>query len=235
MNLKFRILSLILSFVFFCLTDISYGQHVEADSLHFTGRVYDADSLTCIPYVNYKFGNSGSVCDETGSFSFWGRGGDTIVFSHISYKQGIWIVPDSIYDPDLLVGVFLSRDTILVNEVIVFPRLPDLKSLALKPVEQNKDIRNARNNLDILAYQAGHTRPETWDSEMNQKYVLDNYRMQAMNKGLISPDEILPITAVIPLAIALIRQKYQSDNKEDLKIKPNEEDLLIGLYKRDKK
>ncbi|MCF8372878.1 MAG: hypothetical protein K9H64_14745 [Bacteroidales bacterium] len=225
---------ILILFLFVEICGSVWGQTIQRDSIHFTGAVYDAVSLTAISEVHITGKEIKTTSALDGGFSIWVRTGDTLIFSHISYKKANWIISDTIDNPDMLVGIFLVQDTVNVAEVVVYPRLMSLESLMAQPLPQDKDIRNAKNNLNILGYQARNTREATWDAEMNQRYALQKAQMGTEYKGLLPPDAMVPITAIIPLALALIRQKYQNDNKEKLKVSPQEEDLMKSLFIRKK-
>ena len=205
---------------------IATAQSFERDSIHFSGAVYDAEELSGISEVHILGNGFHSISELDGSFSMWVQTGDTIRFSHVAYKNTSWAVSDTIKNPDMLVGIFLSKDTVAVSEIVIYPRLRSLESLMTQPLPQDKDIRNAKNNLSLLGYQARNTQKTTWDAEDNANYALQKSQMQVEYAGLISPDEMVSFTAIIPIAVALIRKKYADKNKEELKITSQEEDLL---------
>jgi hypothetical protein len=227
----------ILAFILFL--SIGFFQDLNAqsllpDSIHFTGIVYNSDSLQVISDVHVQLNKKGTQTGINGQFALWLNKGDSLNFSHVSYKNNMWIVPDTIINPDMLLGIFLSKDTSQLAEVIVYPRLPELESLMTKQVREDQELRNAKNNLQILSYQARHNPVTGWDAEMNTDSKLRAYEMNASYNGLLSPDEMVPITAIVPLAIALIVQKYSIDNKEKFKVSPLEEELIKSLYQRQK-
>ncbi len=231
MNLKYRLSLIIL--LLFSFGNTSMAQ-VLSDSIHFSGIVYDADSITPITNVHVSLNEKGTSTTNNGQFSFWIQKGDSLRFSHISYQNFYWLVPDTIDNPDMLLGLFMSKDTSVLAEIVIYPRLPELESLMTKQVKEDQDIRNAKNNLNIMAYQARHNRVTTWDAEMNTDMKLRGYEMSATYNGLLPPDEIVPITAIVPLAIALVRQKYNSQHQEMLKVTPLEEDLIKTLFTKKK-
>lgn len=225
---------LLILILFLGMENIFYGQTLQRDSIHFTGVVYDAATLSAISEVHVTGNDIHTISTLDGGFSFWACTEDTLKFSHIAYKEAHWIISDTIKNPDMMVGIFLVQDTVQVAEVVVYPRLMSLESLMAQPLPQDKDISNAKNNLNILGYQARNNPVTTMDAEMNQRYALQRAQMGTEYKGLIPPDEMVPITAIIPLAFAIIRQKYQNDHKEQLKITRQEEDVIKSLYVKKK-
>ena len=87
---------------------------------------------------------------------------DTIVFSYVGYKDVVVIVSDTLERNDYLVAVFMPRDTILLDEVVILPRLGSLKS-EITALSARKDIDqvNAVNNLNMAAF-TGISRNIEW-------------------------------------------------------------------------
>jgi hypothetical protein len=230
--LKLIFKSILIIIFLFGAIEISQSQTFHRDSLHFTGIVYDASTLSAISEVHIIGEDIHEISSTEGDFSIWARTGDTVQFSHIAYKNAQWIISDTIKNPDMMVGIFLVQDTVNVAEVVIYPRLMSLESMLTQPIPQDKDIRNAKNNLKIMGYQARNNPVTTWDAEMNQKYSLRKAQMGTEYAGLIPPDEMVNFTAVIPLAFAIIRQKYNTENKEELKITSQEENVIKSLFLR---
>ncbi len=226
--------SLLIIAISICNIANVFGQKSEPDSIHFTGVIYDAQNLSTISEVHITSKTTKSTSDSEGKFSFWANTEDSINFSHLAYNNITWIVSDTIKNHDMLIGIFMFTDTISISEVVIYPRLQSLESLMTQQLPQDKNIRNAKNNLNIVGYQARNTRETTWDAEMNQRHTLQKAQTKTEYSGLISPDDMVPITAIIPLAMAFIKEKYNSKNKEKLEITSKEESVIINLFIRKK-
>ena len=231
---RIKFIVLLFGVLMFVRGTTTYAQIQPSDSIHFVGQVYDAETLMGISEVHVLGQKYNTTTGIDGGFSLWACKGDSIRFSHVSHKTTYWMVSDTITNPDMLIGIFLSRDTVALAEVVIHPRLMSLESLMTQPLPQDKDTRNAKNNLKVLGYQARNNQKTTWDAEDNTTYALQKRRMQAEYAGMLSPDDMVSITAVIPLAIALLKQKYANDNKEELKLNNQEEELLKSRYVRRK-
>ena len=95
---------------------------------------------------------------------------------------------------DYLVGIFMPRDTILLDEVVILPRLGSLRS-EITALSTTKDVDqvHAVNNLSMAAY-TGISRNIEWsDPEAQYRYVSNQIKERAMAQGLVPSDEIVAI------------------------------------------
>lgn len=170
-----------------------------------TGFVIDKETRESLVNSHYIINNRrGGVVDANGRFAFLGAVNDTIVFSYVGYKDVVVIVSDTLPRNDYLLGIFMPRDTILLDEVVILPRLGSLKS-EITALSTTKDIEqvNAVNNLTMAAY-TGISRNIEWsDPEAQYKYVSNQIKMRAMEQGMVPSDEIVAINlaAGIPFLI----------------------------------
>jgi hypothetical protein len=89
--------------------------------LQFTGIIVSADSIIPIPFVHIRVKNKpyGDFSDISGKFSFVAEKGDTVVFTHVQYKNTFYIVPDTLNDFKYHIIMALSPDTIYLDGAIV--------------------------------------------------------------------------------------------------------------------
>lgn len=90
--------------------------------VQFTGVVV-TDSLLPVPFTNILIKNSyrGTMSDVYGYFSFVAQEGDTILFSAVGFKRSQYVIPDSLGANKYSMIHVLSRDTVLLNAMNVYP------------------------------------------------------------------------------------------------------------------
>ena len=86
------------------------------------GIVYDTDG-TELRYVNIisRVLRTGTETDENGIFSLISTPGDTLLFTTVGYKPGIFIMPDDLTYPRYSIDVEMQLDTINIGSVLVLP------------------------------------------------------------------------------------------------------------------
>ena len=100
----------------------------------FRGVVIDAVSQERLPgsdiLVNTKIS---AISAEDGTFSFYAFKKDTIKFSMLGYKAMTLIVNDSLSSNEFLTGVYLETDTTQLGEVIIVPKMANLRAEMINP------------------------------------------------------------------------------------------------------
>jgi hypothetical protein len=187
-----RILNiLILSFIF--LNPIS-GQigNPGVQRIILQGIVRDASYLS--PIVNSQISvnrNFVASSDSAGVFSLLVNRMDTVEFSLLGYKSAVLIANDLLPGKEYMAGIFLNSDTIPIEEVIIVPRLVNLKYKTLRaPLEVNPEIENARNNLALSAYQAKVSHGNLGDPSSNYEILRQQQQTEAYEKGQIPSSRI---------------------------------------------
>lgn len=86
------------------------------------GIVYDTEG-TALRYVNIisRIIRSGTDTDENGIFSLISTPGDTLLFTTVGYKPGIFIMPENLTYPRYSIDVEMQMDTINIGSVLVLP------------------------------------------------------------------------------------------------------------------
>lgn len=155
-----------------------------------TGAVYDSETKE--PLSNARFGLSKSesyLTQPFGKFSLFGHPGDTITYKYIGYKDMRVVIPDTLKAPEYLMGIFMPKDTILIPEIIIFPRTEVYPSIVTEVKMDDKMYNQAQRNVNQAAFQ-GLTQPaKSYDAEMNGKKTLRGYEMKAQYNGLLVTPE----------------------------------------------
>ncbi len=86
------------------------------------GIVYDTENSP-VRYVNIisRIMRNGTETDENGIFSLISTPGDTLLFTTIGYKPGIFVLPDDLTYPRYSIDVEMQMDTINIGSVLVLP------------------------------------------------------------------------------------------------------------------
>lgn len=142
----------ILGFILICLSCISDSKAQESnDLIQLSGVTISRDSLFPVPFttVMVKNANRGTTSDYYGYFSFVAKKGDTLIFSSIGYKQAEFIVSDSLKGDRYSLIQTLSRDTVELETVNIYPwpTAEQFKEAFLNLDIPDDDLEIARKNL----------------------------------------------------------------------------------------
>jgi len=136
----------LLLFLVFALSQQLQAQAV----IQFSGIIVTGDSLTSVPYTNIMVEDThrGTTSDYFGYFSFVAQEGDTIVFSALGYRESRFIIPDSLDAKRYSLIQVLSKDTIQLDVVNIYPfkSREDFAAAFIK-ASPPSDLLSARNNL----------------------------------------------------------------------------------------
>jgi hypothetical protein len=149
MGRVFKILVLVL----ICLSWINDSKAQENnDLIQLSGVTISRDSLFPVPFttVMVKNANRGTTSDFYGYFSFVAKKGDTLIFSSIGYKEAKFVVSDSLRGDRYSLIQTLSRDTIELETVNIYPwpTAEQFKEAFLNLDIPDDDLEIARKNLD---------------------------------------------------------------------------------------
>lgn len=215
------------SFIVFILQflfSIGFGQVIAVpDSIVFSGVVFDSRNSGTLPNVTCRYGvNKGTISDEDGCFRINTHRGDTVIFTYVGYKPCLVVIPDTLYEREYMIGVFMSTDTLLLSEALIIGRFKDA---------WRQNLINARNNMNGIMKQA-YAPVKNMDADMNQKMVINEYARSVEMKGHV--DVRVGVGTQSIEAVKLLRmQKRVREKKEWLN--PGEIDLLKKLYYLEKK
>jgi hypothetical protein len=197
-----RIWILILSVMLGIFPGKMLSQDVAKDTrlLLLTGLVIDAKSgqhLSNVQYYNRLAG--GGVTNSEGQFSMFASPGDTIEFRMVGYKPSFLSIDRSHSAREYLVLVPMMTDTLEIGEVLVMPRIGDLRSIAEgASVNDTRQYENARGNINISVHQGLTGTSRMGDPSVNYEMLRKKQTYDAYEKGGIPSDRMI---AVSPLLI----------------------------------
>lgn len=176
--------------------------------VQFSGVVLSRDSLKPVSFAHIidKTARTGGIADYYGFFSFATKPGDTIVFSSIGYKKGVYIIPDTLVENKYSLIQLLSQDTVMLAETVIYPwpTKEQFKYAFLHIDIPDDDLERAKNNLSL---QEMKTRMENMpmDGSMNYKNYINNYTSKLYYIGQLPPNNLLN-----PLAWAQFIEAWRS-------------------------
>ncbi len=153
----------------------------EREYIQFSGFVMNEESEP-LPYVHIISMQTrrGTISDRNGIFSIITEPQDTIIFSSVGYKLTYFELPSLILDYHYTHDVIMERDTILLEEVIVFPwpTYEEFKEAFLSLELPEDDYDFAIRNLAIIQAQIEGNEipsPGVAYKQVMQKQLLQNY------------------------------------------------------------
>ncbi len=218
-----------------CLPVSLLAQEENIDSIRVTGVVFEIDSLTTLPYSRFNKEAGDYASDEKGQFSFWAHQGEIVRFSHLGFKDTYVQINDSLDKKNYLLGVFLSRDTFQISEVIVMPRYERLALEAkTMPLIVTPDMAHATNNVRASTRQALTQTPIRMDAEMNQEMVLQERTWSTIYKTQILPSQTIGVTSDNMALMRFFEPKNEQKLMETVPraLNRNELELILRLYEQ---
>jgi len=216
------------------------AQTYDGDSIRFSGIIFDKDSLNALPFVKYTFNNVNYTTNAGGEFYTWAKQGDVLKFSYVGYKDTYVHVYDTLHQSNYLVGVFMTRDTIQLSEVIVIPRYQQLLAEAkYMPLIVTPEMVNGNYNIKASTRKALTTVPKKMDAAQNQSMVIAEQTRNNIYKGQISPDNMFGPSTEKRIAYTMyvspnVRKQVQKAS-EAYRLNQKEMRFLLNLYKEKKK
>jgi hypothetical protein len=135
----------------FCESSFSQERNSNEGLVQFSGVILAQDSLTPIPYASIMIVNThrGTVSDYYGFFSFVAREKDTIEFSTLGYKKAYFVIPDSLTDSKYSMIQMMVRDTVMLQEAVIYPwpSREQFREAFLKLQVPDDDLERAKRNL----------------------------------------------------------------------------------------
>jgi hypothetical protein len=232
--------SIMLFLILATLTGSGQTVNQNNDLILFHGIVMDADTQTSIPNPVYCINKdlSGS-CGPDGKFSIYLTRRDTVIFTSLGYRPTTFFISDTLAGREYVAGVFMQTDTISIGEVIIIPRIGDLKTevMLMKP-EYNQELTNAKDNINISVYQGLNNKSLLGDPYTNYEILKQKQRIDAKEKGGIPSDRMIGISPLIliPAAYLLLNGMPEKplppapriSNKELEKIRKIHNDLIYN-------
>lgn len=142
------------SLVFILMSIDLNAQDKDHDLVQFSGLIVTGDSLKPVPFTNILniSRRRGMSSDYQGFFSFVAKKGDTIAFSAIGYKNGMYVIPDTISTQRYSMIQMMSADTILLIETVIYPwpSREQFREAFIKIRPPDDDFVVAQRNLDAM-------------------------------------------------------------------------------------
>lgn len=172
----------------------------QEELVQFSGVIVTGDSLKPVPFshvINLTSG-FGAVSDYDGYFSFVARKNDTIRFSAMGFKEKKFVIPDSIHDKRYTMFQVMTRDTIYLNETVIYPwpSKEEFKDAFLNLEIPETPYEIAMKNLEKSELQK---RAEAMPMDASMNY--QNYIDQTISKYYYA-GQLQPITILNPFAWA---------------------------------
>jgi hypothetical protein len=177
------------------------------DLVQFSGAVVTGDSLRPVSFTHIIDRNTGfgTISDYYGYFSFVARKGDTITFSAVGFKKGLFVIPDTIHNNRYTMFQVMTSDTVYLSETVIYPwpTKEQFREAFLNLDIPDDDLEIARKNLDRYElYVRAQSMP--MDGSMNYR----NYIDQTVSK-LYYAGQTQPISLLNPFAWAQFIKAWQ--------------------------
>ncbi len=181
----------------------------ERDSLYFKGIIMEGDSMSALPFAKYEINRGRTfISDDKGQFSFWAEKGDVVSFSYVGYKTVFLQVRDSLIEHNFLIGVFLSKDTIQLSEVVVLPQIYNSKArMERLGFDENTASIVAHQNISDVNELASHPGNGDMDVDLTQRYFLNSNADDVLWQNMIHPDQMIYLSNV-KIKELIDRRKY---------------------------
>jgi len=165
----------------------------------FSGVVRDASTLAPLPNSQIRINRFfASVSDNDGTFAISVNKRDTVVFN---------LLGDTLIGNEFMAGVYMSTDTLSIGEVIIMPRLVNLRSDLLKtPPATSTEMENAKYNMELSAYQGRIAMSKLDDPSTHYSILQNRQFINAIDKGGIPSGQFIGLNPLllIPAAYLLI-------------------------------
>lgn len=184
----------------------AYCQEPAEKNITFRGIVRDADSFTPLADAQIMInGEFSAVSANDGTFDFFAFRKDTVLFRMLGYKPELFYVSDTLYGKEFIIGVYLHMDTLSAGEVVIVPRLMNLKSEILNsPGKTPPEFENARYNVAVSAYQGRYSQGKLGDPAENYALLASKQKTEAFERGGIPSDRIAGLSPLMLVPAAYI-------------------------------
>lgn len=206
----------------------------DQNVIFFQGKVLDSKTLVPLPgsqiTVNRRFN---TFADDKGEFALFINSKDTLRFSRVGYKPVIFIRGDSLSVKQYVGGIFMNSDTVDIGEVIIMPRLENLKSEIINsPYTRSQEMENARYNVAISGYQGRTTTGNLGNPDANYDVIRQRTKINDFEKGGIPSDQIAAISPfmLIPAAYLLMHGLPEKPAQYKPTLTDSELDQIIKNY-----
>ncbi len=216
MNKKGVMKKIIFSFIIlaFVFSRESKAQKYTTDSIFVTGAVMDQITFKGLPYAHFNVNNKrGGVTNEQGKFSFWVNSGDTIRYSFVGYQEVKVVVDERLNQKDYLLGVFLTKDIIALQEVLILPRFGNLEDEFRNAKVNTPEYVRAKNNVNSATYEALTKPAKKMDAKANTDLVIRQHVSAIENKTMIPTEMMAGVSTTRTL-----RELNRIERKKTMKV-----------------
>jgi hypothetical protein len=184
-----------------------------------SGIIRDAGTLDPIPNSQIRINRYfAAVSDENGTFAIRVNRRDTLIFSLLGYQVTYFYVSDTLSGSEFMTGVYMITDTLSVGEVIIIPRIKDLRYNILRtPAEKSIEMENARYNMEISAYHGRIALSQLGDPVSNYSVIQQKQHIDSYDKGMIPSDRIVSMNPLILIPIAYLIIAGPPDGSQRMK------------------
>ncbi|BAX79444.1 peptidase associated/transthyretin-like domain-containing protein [Labilibaculum antarcticum] len=215
--MKKNVFSCLVVLLFLLIIEDVSAQKIRNDSIFFTGAVMDQKELSPLPYSHFRVNEKrAGTTNSFGRFSFWVNSGDTIHYTYVGYHDVKIIVSDSLKQNAYLFGVFMAKDTIALQEVLILPRFGDFREAFINAKVNTPEYVRAKNNINSATYEALTKAPEKMDAKANTDLLIKNHVVMNEHHVMVPPDMMVGVSMSRTLP-EISRMK----RKRDLKIPDN--------------
>jgi hypothetical protein len=193
----------------------------------FNGIVRDASTLEPLANSQIMINRSfASVSNEDGTFVIRVSRRDTVTFSLLGYQSALFYAGDSLPGREFMAGIYMKTDTLSIDEVIIMPRLPYLRSDILKtPPESDTEMDNAKYNIAVSAYQGRVALSQLGDPSSNYSVLQQKQRIAAYEKGGIPSDRMVGLSPLLLIPAIYLLMNGFPENEAPMKSRLTRQEL----------
>ncbi|MDE6450847.1 MAG: carboxypeptidase-like regulatory domain-containing protein [Odoribacter sp.] len=210
--------------IFSLFFSTGFGQIITvSDSVVFSGIVINTLTDEGLADVHCRYAKTkGCVSDENGFFRLSVQRGDSVVFTYVGFRPCVVVIPDSLYEREYVLGVFMSPDTLLLSEALILRRRQDV---------WQQNMVHLRNNMSGILQQAFAPVKEM-DAAQNQRMMVDNYARSIEMKGHVDVRFGVGTQALDVWQLSKVRKKLNGRIEWR---NPEEVDMLKKIYYLEKR
>ena len=206
----------------------------QQDRVLFRGIIVSANAQEKLPGAQIVINRLvAGASSSDGTFSFFARKNDTVIFTMMGYRPLSLVVSDTLKAKEFVTGIFMQADTLEIGEVVIIPRFSNLKTDIINSVlESNSKMDNARNNISIASYQGRTGQGKLGDPGINYEVLRQQQKIDAYEKGGIPSDKIMGISPLmlLPAAYLLLNGLPEAPAPPEPHITQKDLDELNQLY-----
>ena len=203
-----------------CWNKVCLGQIIaRPDSIVFSGVIIHSETERGLSQVHCRYGGDKVVVSASdGSFRLKTHRGDIVTFTHVGFKSCSVTIPDTLFQKEYLLGVFMSPDTTVLAEVLILRR---------EQADWRQNMMAVQKNMSgILKHALAPV--DEMDAEMNQRMMINQYARSVEMKGHV--DVGLGVGTQSLDVYHLLRSRKRLEKQEKSWLSIGEIDLLKKVY-----